>query len=94
MVRLSEPIADNRLLTWPAQSYAVGESHEVKLMLVIGAGVGEGEYVNQAWGINALGERATIIADATVRIVPDPTFDCSDLIGKVFDDKNINGYQG
>jgi hypothetical protein len=28
-----------------------------------------------------------------VRVVPDPTFDCSDVIGKVFDDKNINGYQ-
>ena len=28
-----------------------------------------------------------------MRIVPDPTFDCSDIIGKVFDDKNLNGYQ-
>jgi large repetitive protein len=26
-------------------------------------------------------------------VVPDPTFDCSDLIGKVFDDKNANGYE-
>lgn len=26
-------------------------------------------------------------------MVADPTFDCSDLIGKVFDDKNRNGYQ-
>jgi hypothetical protein len=25
--------------------------------------------------------------------VPDPTFDCSDVIGKVFDDKNLNAYQ-
>jgi hypothetical protein len=32
-------------------------------------------------------------ASATVRVVPDPTFDCSDIIGKVFDDKNANGYQ-
>jgi hypothetical protein len=37
---------------------------------------------------NASGE-----ASATVRVVPDPTFDCSDVIGKVFDDKNLNGYQ-
>jgi outer membrane protein OmpA-like peptidoglycan-associated protein len=28
-----------------------------------------------------------------VRIVPDAVFDCSDIIGKVFDDKNANGYQ-
>ena len=90
----SEPIVNGRELTWPAQNYAVGESHEVKLILVVGAGVGEGEYVNQAWGASSLtSARSTTIANATVRIIPDPTFDCSDLIGKVFDDKNTNGYQ-
>ena len=90
----TEPQVDNRDLTWPVQNYAVGESHEVKMLLVIGAGVGEGEYVNQAWGNNGTtNQMATRIAEATVRIIPDPTFDCSDLIGKVFDDKNTNGYQ-
>ena len=90
----SEPQINTRELTWPVQNYAVGESHEAKLLLVVGAGVGEGEYANQAWGINGLtGATATAIANATVRIIPDPTFDCSDLIGKVFDDKNTNGYQ-
>ena len=29
----------------------------------------------------------------TPRVVPDPVFDCSDIIGKVFDDRNANGYQ-
>jgi len=32
-------------------------------------------------------------AEATVRLVPDPTFDCTDVTGKVFDDANRNGYQ-
>ena len=32
-------------------------------------------------------------ASATVRLVPDPTFDCTDVSGKVFDDVNRNGYQ-
>ena len=32
-------------------------------------------------------------AAATVRLVPDPTFDCTDVTGKVFDDNNRNGYQ-
>ncbi len=31
-------------------------------------------------------------ATATVRLVPDPTFDCTDVTGKVFDDANLNGY--
>jgi hypothetical protein len=28
-----------------------------------------------------------------VRLVPDPTFDCTDLTGKVFNDSNRDGYQ-
>ena len=32
-------------------------------------------------------------ASATVRVVPDPTFDCTDVLGKVFDDENRNGMQ-
>jgi len=32
-------------------------------------------------------------ASATVRIVPDPALDCTDVIGKVFDDANRNGLQ-
>jgi hypothetical protein len=32
-------------------------------------------------------------ATATVRLVPDPTFDCSDVTGKVFNDANRNGWQ-
>jgi hypothetical protein len=32
-------------------------------------------------------------ATATVRIVPDPTFDCTDVTGKVFNDANRNGWQ-
>jgi hypothetical protein len=32
-------------------------------------------------------------ATATVRVVPDPTLDCTDVTGKVFDDANRNGLQ-
>ena len=28
-----------------------------------------------------------------MRVAPDPTLDCTDAIGKVFDDKNLNGVQ-
>ena len=28
-----------------------------------------------------------------MRVVPDPTFDCTDVTGKVFDDTNRNGMQ-
>lgn len=89
-----EPISTGRDLTWKNQSFAIGERKIYKLMLVVGTGVGEGEYVNQAWAQNAaVGTLVSNVANATVRVTPDPTFDCSDIIGKVFDDKNANGYQ-
>ena len=44
--------------------------------------------LNAATGGTVSGE-----ATATVRVIPDPDFDCTDVIGKVFDDGNLNGWQ-
>lgn len=89
-----EPVVSGRDLTWMNQTFASSERKTFKMVLVVGAGVGEGEYVNQAWSLNSLvNSLVSNIASATVRVIPDPTFDCSDIIGKVFDDKNANGYQ-
>jgi len=89
-----EPVVTGRDLTWAGQTFAAGERKTFRMVLVVGAGVGEGEYTNQAWSLNSLvNSLVSNIASATVRVIPDPTFDCSDIIGKVFDDKNANGYQ-
>jgi uncharacterized repeat protein (TIGR01451 family) len=89
-----EPQRSGRQLTWVDQRFAANERRTYKLVLVVGAGVSEGEYVNQAFALNNLiGANLSNIATAAVRVVPDPLFDCSDIVGKVFDDKNINGYQ-
>jgi len=93
----TEPVLDtlNKRLVW--QNLAVingSETVSIKLLLVVGSGVGEGEYVNRAQVRNNLTNTlASGQASATVRVVPDPTFDCSDVIGKAFDDKNLNAYQ-
>ena len=64
------------------------------LLLAVGSGVGEGEFVNRAQAMSALtGSALSGEASATVRIVPDPALDCTDVIGKVFDDGNRNGLQ-
>lgn len=89
-----EPIASGRELTWRNVAFTANQRRQIRLLLVIGSGVGEGEYVNRAWAIdNLVGTPVSNTASATVRVVPDPTFDCADLIGKVFDDQNANGYQ-
>jgi uncharacterized repeat protein (TIGR01451 family) len=91
---LLEPQRAGRQLTWTDQVFAAHERKTYKLVLVVGAGVGEAEYVNQAFGLNNLiGATISNVATAAVRVVPDPVFDCPDIIGKVFDDRNANGYQ-
>jgi len=89
-----EPQINGRELSWNNLSLDVGESRTIKMLLVVGSGVGEGEYINTAHMLNNLTNApASGVASATVRVIPDPSFDCTDIIGKVFDDKNMNAYQ-
>ncbi|SDN09098.1 SdrD B-like domain-containing protein [Polaromonas sp. JS666] len=89
-----EPTVSGRNLTWANQVFAAGERKTWRMLLVVGTGVSEGTYINQVAARNALvNAQISNTATAAVRVVPDPTFDCSDIIGKVFDDKNANGYQ-
>ena len=90
----TEPVVVGRELIWSNLSLATDERHTIKLLLAVGAGVTEGEFVNRAQAINSVsGTVMSEEAEATVRLVPDPTFDCTDVTGKVFDDINRNGYQ-
>jgi len=89
-----EPLVNGRQLIWQNLELDVSGKRVIKMLLVVGSGVGEGEYVNTAQVINSDTNRPfSGVASATVRVIPDPTFDCTDIIGKVFDDKNNNSYQ-
>jgi len=90
----AEPVINGQQLSWNNRVLGSGTQHKIQLLLVVGSGVSEGEYVNRARVFdNLTGTSASEEATATVRVVPDPTFDCTDVIGKVFDDANMNGYQ-
>ena len=89
-----EPSVVGRQLTWDGIDLQVNEKHTLQLLLLVGSGVTEDEYVNQALIFHAAtGSQVSGIATATVRVIPDPTFDCTDIIGKVFDDRNLSGQQ-
>ncbi|WP_159435992.1 isopeptide-forming domain-containing fimbrial protein [Microbulbifer donghaiensis] len=89
-----EPQTEGLQLIWSNLRVDPDQTRTVKLLLVVGSGVGEDEYINRARMFNDLsGQVASGEASATVRVIPDPTFDCTDVIGKVYDDKNMNGYQ-
>ena len=88
-----EPASSGRELAWPNLTFAPNERKTFRMLLAVGSGVGEGQYVNQAWAVNNIANLpVSNIATAVVRIVPDPTFDCTDVIGIAFDDRNGNGY--
>jgi uncharacterized repeat protein (TIGR01451 family)/fimbrial isopeptide formation D2 family protein len=89
----SEPVANTTQLVWNISQLAGNSSHTIKLLLVVGSGVSDSEYVNRAQVMDrATNGAVSGVASATVRVTPDPTMDCTDIIGKVFDDANANGY--
>ena len=89
-----EPQINGQELVWENLELQVNETLTFQMLLVVGSGVSEGEYVNSAYVLNnAIGTRMSGKAKATVQVVPDPDIDCTDVIGKVFDDLNLNGWQ-
>ena len=90
-----DPTVNGRELTWSRLSFAPGETKTFTLVLTIGSRRRR-RATTSIKRRPTTGSRISLIsnvASATVRIVGDPTFDCPDLIGKVFDDANANGVQ-
>jgi uncharacterized repeat protein (TIGR01451 family) len=89
-----EPVRTERQVAWTGQVVPANATVRYSLTLVVGAGVTGGERVNT--GIAQNGIDGTTISNrgtAVVSIVPSAVFDCSEVLGKVFEDANRNGYQ-
>lgn len=88
------PQVAGRQLTFAGLTVPANGTVELDLIAIVGAGVGDGEFINQAYARNPIAD-ATIsnLATASVLVVPDPLFDHTDILGKVFDDRNGNGVQ-
>ena len=88
-----EPVANRRQLIWNVSQLGSNSRHTITFLMIVGSGVSEGEYVNRAQVMDtATDSVASGVASATVRVTPDPDFDCTDVFGKVFDDTNANGH--
>jgi len=88
-----EPTIVGRELRW-LDLGTPSERRRLVLLLAVGSGVTDGEFVNRAQAFSSVtGEPLSGEAKATVRVVADPTFSCTDVLGKVFDDANRNGIQ-
>jgi uncharacterized repeat protein (TIGR01451 family) len=90
----TEPTVTAGQLAWNGLNFDSDDHPTITLLLAVGAGVGEGEFTNRAQVLQGLtGQPLSGVATAIVRVVPDQTFDCTDVFGKVFNDVNRNGRQ-
>ncbi|MDO6728044.1 hypothetical protein Q4544_13970 [Cognatishimia sp. 1_MG-2023] len=87
-----EPTIVGGRLSWPVDLLPNGSVTITVAARVVSRGT-FGSLTNQTWLENAFGREVSNRATATVRIQPEAIFDCSDVIGKVFDDRNGSGYQ-
>ena len=83
-----------RIVTWPSVPVPPLTTVTATLSARVTTGADAGDHVNRVNILNP-GTGGTLAppATATVRILPEPVFDCGDVIGKVFDDRNRDGYQ-
>lgn len=86
-----QPTVRGSLLEW--QNITLGPLQKVTITLDTRVTGGDGNLTNSAYvldpGQNIISNRA----EATISRRPEAVFDCGDVIGKVFDDRNMNGYQ-
>ncbi len=65
----------------------------IRLQTLALSSAGPGQHVNRAVVMDETGSPLAPEARATVEILAEPVFDCGEIIGRVFDDVNRNGYQ-
>jgi len=87
----TEPEIAGRTLTWDGLDLAAGATLAIQLQARVAGDAGE--MVNRAWVTDLSGAPISDVASATLRISPEAVFDCTDIIGRVFDDQNMNGHQ-
>ncbi|WP_341860924.1 Ig-like domain-containing protein [Gymnodinialimonas sp. 57CJ19] len=88
----STPVPDvvGRQLRWPNVTIGAGETVTIALQARILGGE-SGELTNRAFIMAADGSVVSNIASATVTRRAEVLFDCADIIGRVFDDRDFDG---
>ena len=91
---LAGETVSGRRITWPGITIPASSSITVTIEARILNGANPGELTNTVELFDSsTGEPVAPPATATVRMLPEPVFDCGEVIGKVFRDHNGNGHQ-
>lgn len=88
------PEVTGRSQAFSGLDVAVNQTITIQLMATVLPNATAGDLTNVATAIDPeTGQEVAAPATATVERLPEAVFDCSNVIGKVFDDRNFNGYQ-
>jgi len=89
----TEPTIQDSNLDWNIGSLSTTQTTNITFNAVLGSDIPLGKTTNFARVFDTSGNVLSNMASHTLEVQADPTFDCSDVIGKVFDDLNNDGYQ-
>ncbi len=88
-----EPASQGRQLTFSGLSLTVGSTAILRISLVAGPSVTAPEFVASSYARDTLsGDVVSNTAKAVVTLRTEPVFDCSDIAGRVYEDRNRDGY--
>jgi len=85
------PVVNATVLTFNGVTAVSGKA-VLTLNLTAQASLTGGQFTNNARLIDPASNAVLAVAQAAVEVMPEATFDCSDVIGRVFDDANGDGY--
>ncbi len=88
----SDPRVNGNTLTFTGYTPDATGRVTIKLKLIAGANLGTGKYINTAQVVNRDNGAVIATGTATVEIKTEHVFDCGEIIGRVFEDRNGNGY--
>lgn len=89
----TEPAQDGPRLNFGPRDVAAGEQITIRLSARVTSAARPGTRVNRALMLDQAGVQISNTATAAVLIKAESVFSCSDVIGKVFMDRNGNGIQ-
>ncbi|MFK7816797.1 MAG: OmpA family protein [Gammaproteobacteria bacterium] len=69
------------------------ETALIRYFLRVSSGVVEGEFTNTVQALSGTGAVISNVASATIRVIQDPIFQKTTIIGKVFHDRDEDGWQ-
>lgn len=84
---------EGSILRFEGQTLSIGGDAALSYAVRVGANAQIGDKQNEIYAVTQNGQRISTISRARITVRPEPIFDCSEVIGRVFLDVNRNGRQ-